>query len=97
MEDKHTNQICENGDGFSWEQRFDFFLKAVNDVSKSLNEAAQSSKLLHDAIGSHNELLTSIFWVITSQIVEDGGSPPDLENCILDKSKKNKESDGKKI
>lgn len=91
MKDNHTDKICENGDGFTWEQRFDFFLKAVNDVSKAINEAAQSSKMLHHAIGSHNELLTAIFWVITSQIVENGGVAPDLSDLVCDRTKKEKE------
>ena len=95
--DKHSETICENGDGFTWEQRFDFFLKAVNDVSKALNEAAQSSKVLHRAIGNHNDLLTSVFWVIANHIMEEGEcGPPDLENFILKTSKEDKEPHGKR-
>jgi hypothetical protein len=71
IQDDHMQKIFDNEDGLTWEQRLDFFLKAVNDVSKALNEAAQSSKILHTAIGDHNELLTMIFYLIASHFYEE--------------------------
>ena len=49
----------------------DFLLKAVNDVSKALNEAAQASKVLHMAMANHNELLTVIFYLISFHLYDD--------------------------
>jgi len=71
--DDHTKKIFDCTEGLSWEQRLDFLLKAVNDVSKSLNEAAQSSKILHRAIDSHNDLLTQIFQYVAFNLSDDEG------------------------
>lgn len=69
--EKLVNKIFDSEFGLTWEQRFDFLLKAVNDTSKSLNEAAQSSKLLHKALADHNDLLSLIFYLISNQLYDD--------------------------
>jgi hypothetical protein len=70
--EEFTKKIFNRDKGLSWEQRLDFLLKAVNDTSKSLNEAAQSSKILHHAMKEHNELLTMFLYLISSHLYDDG-------------------------
>ena len=86
--EKLVNKIFDSEFGLTWEQRFDFFLKAVSDTSKSLNEAAQSSKLLHKAIADHNNLLSLIFYLISNELYYPDDCPAML--------KKNKNSNDMK-
>lgn len=76
--DELIRRVFDSENGLSWEQRLDFFLKAVNDVSKALNEAAQSSKFLHRALGDHNELLSNVFYLIAHHFYS--GSTEDDDN-----------------